>query len=534
MSYTVCIPTAGTGSRLGVATKHINKSLVEINHKPIISHIIENFHEDAEFFIPIGYKGLDVKNYLEIAHPNLNIKTIEIKPFEGPGSSLGKTLDIMQPYLNRPFIFCSCDTIVNTQNFNLDKNWIGWDNINENSSYRTIDVNEQNLVISMNEKLTSDSNKAYIGLTGIKDHELFWQIFNSKNEESKSKGEVAGMDFKEMQFEAKKFDWFDTGNPSQLSKARNQFKSNKYSVLPKENEKIWFVNDKVIKFSTNEDFIKNRVARSKILKDFVPKVNKSTSSMYVYDFVEGSVLSNIVTDEIFALLEKELEKFWSYKKLDKKELNNFYSICSEFYKDKTYERVEAYLDRYPEDDKAFKLNDIEVMPIYELLESIDWHELINGIPSNFHGDLHFENIIFNKSSSQFKFLDWRQGFGNSLEYGDIYYDLAKLLHGIIVPHPSISSGKYSITESENKKTIAIYRSENIKNVENRFQNWIIEKKYNKNKIELLCCLIFLNIAPLHHHPYSKFLFSLGHWGLQQILDKNKNINWKKINSDLNI
>ena len=26
---------------------------------------------------------------------------------------------------------------------------------------------------------------------------------------------------------------------------------------------------------------------------------------------------------------------------------------------------------------------------------IDWNELSNGIPGNFHGDLHFENIIIN-------------------------------------------------------------------------------------------------------------------------------------------
>ena len=48
MSYTVCIPTAGTGSRLGTATQYVNKSLVEINNKPIISHIIENFDKKRD------------------------------------------------------------------------------------------------------------------------------------------------------------------------------------------------------------------------------------------------------------------------------------------------------------------------------------------------------------------------------------------------------------------------------------------------------------------------------------------------------
>ena len=108
MSYTVFIPTAGTGSRLGTATQFLNKSLIEINNKPIISHIIGNFDENARFVIPIGHKGDEVKDYLKFAHPELNIITVPINPFEGPGSSLGTTLKISQDYLQEPFIFSSC------------------------------------------------------------------------------------------------------------------------------------------------------------------------------------------------------------------------------------------------------------------------------------------------------------------------------------------------------------------------------------------------------------------------------------------
>ena len=75
MTYQVIIPSAGVGSRLKDETKYINKSMVDINHKPTISHIIEKFPESSEFIIPVGYKGKILQNYLKIAHPNLNIKT---------------------------------------------------------------------------------------------------------------------------------------------------------------------------------------------------------------------------------------------------------------------------------------------------------------------------------------------------------------------------------------------------------------------------------------------------------------------------
>ena len=80
---------------------------------------------------------------------------------------------------------------------------------------------------------------------------------------------------------------------------------------------------------------------------------------------------------------------------------------------------------------------------------------------------------------------------------------------------------------QHKKEINIFREDNIKNIEGVFKDWISSKGFNLYKVELLCSLIFLNIAPLHHHPYSKFLFSLGHWGLQNIHDKGM-VSWSEI------
>ena len=43
MHNLVCIPTAGTGSRLHKLTANQNKSLITVANKPVISHIIEKF-----------------------------------------------------------------------------------------------------------------------------------------------------------------------------------------------------------------------------------------------------------------------------------------------------------------------------------------------------------------------------------------------------------------------------------------------------------------------------------------------------------
>ena len=49
------------------------------------------------------------------------------------------------------------------------------------------------------------------------------------------------------------------------------------------------------------------------------------------------------------------------------------------------------------------------------------------VPSRFHGDFHFKNILWQESKNKF-ILDWRQEFGGLIDYGDLYYVL-KLLHG---------------------------------------------------------------------------------------------------------
>ena len=42
-----------------------------------------------------------------------------------------------------------------------------------------------------------------------------------------------------------------------------------------------------------------------------------------------------------------------------------------------------------------------------------------------------------------------------------------------------------------------------------FNEWILMNNYDLKKVKILCSLIYLNIAPLHHEPYNYLLFALG-------------------------
>mgnify|MGYP003662662832 CR=1 FL=1 len=78
-NYKVFIPSAGLGTRLGNLSKNLNKALVSIDNRPVISHVIEKFPKSVEIVIALGHKGDLVRNYLEIAHQDRLLTFVEKK-----------------------------------------------------------------------------------------------------------------------------------------------------------------------------------------------------------------------------------------------------------------------------------------------------------------------------------------------------------------------------------------------------------------------------------------------------------------------
>src|SRR5574344_2180237 len=108
----VFITTSGIGSRLLDLTKYTNKSMIKIGKKPVISYIIDEYPEDIELVISLGYYGDHVKQYLDLAYPNRKITYVWVDNYDGPGSSQVYSQLQAEQYLQEPFIYHDCDTIV--------------------------------------------------------------------------------------------------------------------------------------------------------------------------------------------------------------------------------------------------------------------------------------------------------------------------------------------------------------------------------------------------------------------------------------
>ena len=205
-----------------------------------------------------------------------------------------------------------------------------------------------------------------------------------------------------------------------------------------------------------------------------------------------------------------LKKFWKIKKIENKKKKLFYKSCYNFYKIKTIQRVNLFHKKFSIKDKKCLINKKNTPRLAKIFKNIDWKELSEGIPVNFHGDLHFENIVY-RNKKDIIFLDWRQDFSGNKFYGDIYYDLAKLMHGMIISHNVIKKNGFKKIKKNNGKNIIYSFNQDYKNkiIIKKFKKWIKLNGFDVNKVNTLTSLIFLNIAPLHHYPYSIFLYYLG-------------------------
>ena len=430
MPYKVLIPTAGLGSRTENLSKNINKALISIAHKPIISYIIEKFPKNAEFVIPLGYKGDTVKSFLNLAYPDRKFIFVDIDIYEGEGSGLGYTMMKCQEHLQEPFIFNSNDTMVLEDIIEPSFNWMGYAHTENNNQYRSVRLDNDN-VVEICAKGALGDTKAYIGLAGIFDYKVFWSSMNKGIKSGSIEiGESFGLrNLIGKPIKAIKHTWFDTGNLEEIQKTRDFFQNNIESnidanILEKQDEAIWFVDNTVIKFSIDEEFILNRVKRSKNLHGYIPELLDSTNSMYSYKKVEGEVFSRHPTVPKFKKFLEGMESFWESKELSDNDKALFEDNCMIFYKDKTYDRVKQYLSSFEQIDIEEEINGRKIPKVFDMLDNIDWDTLSKGTPVRFHGDLHFENILLKTNSDSiselsFTLLDWRQDFGGNMDYGDL-------------------------------------------------------------------------------------------------------------------
>ena len=515
----ICILAAGKGTRMGPICKNINKSLLPINNKAIISHIIEKFSKTDSFVIGLGYKAEQVKSYLKAAHSDKKFEFVKIKNFDGKGSGPGLSLLNCRNHLNEPFIFLPCDCIFSDKLENLpNENWIGVSKVmvNESDQYCNVGIKNKRVVDIRDKIKSSKDYYAFTGLLFVKDYKEFWNGLKKnvmiKKERQVSNGLVELM--KGSGLYTKKIKWNDIGDLKKYKEIQKRFDS---KSIAKTNEFIYFINNKVIKFFSDEKIVEKRVKKAKVKPKIFPNVERCGKNFYWYWLWNGRPLYSCVTPALFKKLLNWLdEKVWTNVDLDSTTTEN---LCKDFYYKKTMSRISLFQKENPNFKFPKIINGKSVPSLKKLLEQIPWSRLFTGIPSFIHGDLQFQNILYSRKLGEFLLIDWRQDFAGNIEVGDLYYDLAKLYGGIIMNYDYIMKDLYNFHQDGNNVTVSLTKWKNDDNYQKILDDYIKQKNLDFEKIRLLVGLIYINMAALHHSPFNFALICLGSSIISDVLNE---------------
>jgi len=514
--YKVCILAAGVGSRMGALSENINKAVLPVNHKAVISYVVEKFPVDMEIVVAVGHKGDTVVDYLSLAYPDRKFTFVEVDRFVGPGSGPGHSLLLCKKHLQCPFIFSTADTIVLEDIPEPTENWIGIAPVHETEPYCTVKIRD-NFVSHLDVKTKNDNSFAFIGLAGIHNFKEFFNVLeNDKKTEANEIQMTNGLKgLIEYKLAPIGFTWFDTGTFDNYRATNKNFSGDDKFDFSKGDEFLYFVGNRVIKFFADKSISEKRHRRSKeFLKGISPTIESQNGHFYSYQKIEGNTLYSVLNNQVISeFLSWAKNNLWKRLELNPEQKKIFENACMEFYRNKTRQRMEMFHKKMNFEKESTIINGVRVPTAKELLDSVDWEKLASGTPSNFHGDLQFDNVLVvlnpQNDFEKFKLLDWRHDFGGVVEMGDLYYDLAKLYGGMIMSYPLIKDGMFSFKIDGENANYHFFVKNDLHDAREHYEEFLLEHGYDLKKIKILTSIIFLNMAPLHHSPFDSVLYHLG-------------------------
>ena len=519
--YKVCITAAGRGTRVSAA-RGTNKALLPVGHRAVLSRILDRVSPEAEVVIALGYEGQQIRDFLRLTAAGRRFTFVEVPDYDGPESGPGASLLRCRPHLNCPFLLFACDTLIASDVPEPAADWIGVSLVNDPRSFLLAEIQDSHVTRFFDkcakEQLPTEMSppySAFIGLAGIHNHEWFWNTLNQEVSLVAGERQVAA-GFKGLLksgLTAQNFVWHDTGTDEGLWAAEEHYRTT--SWLAKPAESIFFEGERVVKYFADASRARRRAERAVALSEVMPPNVEARGHFLAYDYVPGRLISECVDDCVFkSFVARASETVWRPLRLDAAQATAFVEASDRFYRVKTHERVSAFLQDYPGFDAPVSVNGVELPAVTEALAGVNWVGLAEGVPVPFHGDPQPENILV-REDGQFVMLDWRDDFGGLTRHGDLYYDLAKVHHALIVSGEMIRAGHFTVAVDGHQVVLRILLREHLIRFLRVFEREVKQAGWDLDHVRLASALTYLNIAPLHHHPYDQFLFYFGRLMLHQ-------------------
>lgn len=502
----VLILAAGLGSRLKYLTETKNKGLIPLGNKAVISHIIECFPKEYEIVMAVGYKGVSLSEYCTLAHPDRRFTFVTVRDWDDPKTDPGHSAFQCKAHLQRPFYLATADCLIESPSIpHMDGNWIGTYPTDYPEKYATVET-QGGLVTSVLQKAARGHKDAFIGIAAVLDYAAFWsQLEASPVHELVSAW--ANPDQYPAGLRTKTLGWYDTGNLDDLTHARAALAAPELASHKATAEVVYNIGNRVLKYSPDHTISANRFARGKVLGNLVPANLTGTCHFIAYDWVKGR---NLYQHDSLELYRRFLDVLGDTIRGCDGYMWASHDLTYRFYHDKTWARLKAFKDLHGGQYliQCYTINGIPHNSLSSILTKVDYDSLRNNpLYEAFHGDLHWDNLIYEETTQRFAYIDWRESYAGDTKGGDLYYDLAKLYAGCIVPFELLKDeGNMVLVEGSSSAVFTYEVSPNLLRFTRDYEQWIVHSGYDLRKVRLIAGLALLNIAPLHTPLWNKVLF----------------------------
>jgi NDP-sugar pyrophosphorylase family protein len=491
------ILAAGRGTRIGRVGESLHKALVPLGERAVISRLFDLAPKDAEIIICLGHRGDQIREFVRLAHPNIQPTFIKVDGWDLPGGGPGLSLLAAKDKIGeRDVVFTSCDTL--WEPGDIDGHRVSW------AGVAPIPAGTQPArwcrIVEDGERAASILDKvpdpplglAYTGAAGIIQEDLyqFWKGVSQGVTVAGERQVTGGL--RRLQFQGtlttRHMHWLDVGDAAAYSRAVTLYSGYDWT---KAGEATWVMPNehRVVKFWDDAASGNRSAERAEYVGAAVPQLVDRGRQMLAYEYVPGvTVYQALETarskDGVFARLYA-----WADKNLWRpaKDARDIEIAAYEFYRNKTLERVEQLR---PE---LFSMAS-------DAVARVDWDELVRGVvPVRFHGDFNAGNIIATDDS--FIGIDWRGDFAGR-PWGDRRYDEAKLLAGCLIHWDRARRGDFRPWEEG-----AVHFTDVLEMI----------PLARRRHVQIIGALSLLNSAPLHAAPLDDVLVVRGTRWLEEVL-----------------
>lgn len=446
---TFVVLAAGRGSRLGRIGDELPKALLPLDGRAVLSHQFDLAPLGARLVVVTGYRADQVEEYVRLAHPDLDVTLVREEAWgRGPGASLLEARDVVG---DDDMIFVACDTLWERDDtlwWDDGESWVAvapipagtpaarWCRVvpgsaRERGRQDTVRLDDKTPDVAPNSLCWTA-----LARVAAEDLEVFWSALADADtiagEVQLSSGLQAIVDHGEPLW-SQGIHWLDVGDEAAY-RAALAATSGYDPLKPDQVTYVLPHQGRVVKWHVDPQKVAWRAERAKLLGEVVPRpVESAGSTMFAYTYVLGPTVyqhdtNTIVTD----LLDWWHDNFWATRATHHDRPPGWRELTTRFYRDKTFSRVMA-LDP--------TLRSIAL----DAVTRVDWEALVEGcVPGVFHGDLTYANVVTwdDDWNTRFVAIDWREDFAGETTWGDLRYDLGKLLSGTAFHWENASHGDF--------------------------------------------------------------------------------------------